>query len=94
MQLKTFNQNLLIDIEFLNFFLSICTDGPVFRTRPKSIEADNGASIVLTCDVVGNPPPDILWLHEPHDKVSSNGIQHTDIVEKIIRPTQKISKQT
>lgn len=42
----------------------------MFRSRPKSIEADNGASITITCDVVGNPAPDILWIHEPNDKVS------------------------
>lgn len=51
-----------------NFPCSV-SDGPVFRARPKSIEADNGASITLTCDVVGNPSPDILWIHEPNDKV-------------------------
>lgn len=53
----------------LTSFISF-VDGPVFRTRPKSIEADNGAKIALVCDVVGNPPPDILWIHEPHDKVT------------------------
>lgn len=46
-------------------------DGPVFKTRPKSIEADNGSTIVLTCDVTGNPAPDILWIHEPNDKVKA-----------------------
>lgn len=55
------------------FVLIILADGPVFKARPKSIEADNGASITLTCDVVGNPLPDILWLkNEPNDKVSFN----------------------
>lgn len=48
------------------------SDGPVFKTRPKSIEADNGSTIVLTCDVTGNPTPDILWIHEPNDKVKLN----------------------
>lgn len=57
--------------------ISICigklkSDGPVFRLRPKSVEADNGASITLTCDVVGNPMPDILWIHEPNDKVNNS----------------------
>lgn len=51
------------------FFVCV-SDGPVFRTRPKSVEADNGGSTTLTCDVVGNPSPDILWIHEPNDKVS------------------------
>lgn len=57
----------------MNFFACYYfLDGPVFKTRPQSIEADNGASISLICDVVGNPPPDILWIHEPNDKVSSD----------------------
>ncbi|XP_055303308.1 irregular chiasm C-roughest protein-like isoform X2 [Sitodiplosis mosellana] len=45
--------------------------GPVFKTQPKSIEADNGATTTLTCVVLGNPPPDILWVHGniPNDKV-------------------------
>lgn len=52
----------------------IFIDGPVFKARPKSIEADNGATIHLVCDVVGNPPADILWIHEPNDKVSARKI--------------------
>lgn len=56
------------EIDF--FSLVISADGPVFRARPRSIEADNGASITLTCDVVGNPPPDILW--STNEKVSSD----------------------
>lgn len=47
------------------------SDGPVFKIQPKSIEADNGSTIVLTCDVTGNPTPDILWIHEPNDKVGA-----------------------
>lgn len=46
------------------------TDGPVFKARPKSMEADHTAKITLTCDVMGNPAPEILWIHEPNDKVS------------------------
>ena len=38
--------------------------------QPKSIEADNGATIVMRVRVEGNPPPEILWIHEPSDKVS------------------------
>lgn len=50
-------------------------DGPVFRARPKSVEADIGSSVTLACDVVGNPAPEILWIHEPNDKVNSRAIK-------------------
>ncbi|XP_068624377.1 irregular chiasm C-roughest protein-like [Battus philenor] len=39
---------------------------PSFRTRPKNIEAEVGARVSLTCDVDGQPEPEIRWLfHEP-----------------------------
>ncbi|KOB64810.1 putative nephrin, partial [Operophtera brumata] len=39
---------------------------PTFRTRPQNIEADIGSSVTLSCDVDGQPPPEIRWLlHEP-----------------------------
>lgn len=59
----------MLQFPFFPFF--IVADGPAFKTRPKSIEADNGSTIVLTCDVTGNPAPNILWIHEPNDKVKA-----------------------
>lgn len=47
------------------------TYGPRFRTRPRSVQADLGATVTLTCDVDGNPPADILWIHENTDRVVS-----------------------
>ncbi|XP_052743120.1 irregular chiasm C-roughest protein isoform X2 [Bicyclus anynana] len=39
---------------------------PSFRTRPRNIEAEEGASVTLSCDVDGDPKPEIRWLyHEP-----------------------------
>ncbi|XP_066905947.1 irregular chiasm C-roughest protein [Halyomorpha halys] len=43
--------------------------GPRFRKRPHSVQADQGAMITLTCDLDGNPQPDIVWFHEPTDRV-------------------------
>lgn len=51
------------------FFSLIHIDGPAFKIRPKSVEADIDGTISLYCDVDGNPSPDILWIHEPHDRV-------------------------
>ncbi|CAH0546593.1 unnamed protein product [Brassicogethes aeneus] len=45
--------------------------GPQFRTKPKSIQADLGASVTLQCDVDGNPYPDITWYHEDKKKMVS-----------------------
>ncbi|KAG8322367.1 hypothetical protein J6590_024714 [Homalodisca vitripennis] len=38
--------------------------GPRFRIKPYSVQADVGASVTLTCDVDGNPAPNIVWIHE------------------------------
>jgi hypothetical protein len=42
---------------------------PVFRTRPKSVDADEGESVTLTCDVDGNPIPEIVWIFDGLDRV-------------------------
>lgn len=42
---------------------------PVFKIRPKSVEADEGQTVVLTCDVDGNPIPEIVWIFAGHDRV-------------------------
>ncbi|XP_049882142.1 irregular chiasm C-roughest protein-like isoform X2 [Pectinophora gossypiella] len=39
---------------------------PTFRTRPQNVEAEVGRSVTLSCDVDGQPTPEIRWLfHEP-----------------------------
>ncbi|XP_055841276.1 irregular chiasm C-roughest protein [Episyrphus balteatus] len=43
--------------------------GPQFRQRPQSIEADIGSVVSLTCEVDGNPMPDIVWIQHPIDRV-------------------------
>uniref|UniRef100_W8AUB9 Irregular chiasm C-roughest protein n=2 Tax=Ceratitis capitata TaxID=7213 RepID=W8AUB9_CERCA len=42
---------------------------PSFRQRPQSIEADVGTLISLSCEVDGNPTPDIVWIQHPSDRV-------------------------
>lgn len=53
-------------------FIYITIDGPMFKTFPKSVEADIDTSVSLQCDVDGNPIPDISWYHEPSDRVCYN----------------------
>jgi hypothetical protein len=43
--------------------------GPVFRSKPKSVEADIGNQVTLSCDVDGNPPPEIVWIFDPTERV-------------------------
>lgn len=53
----------------------------MFKTRPKPVEADLDQIAVLTCDVDGNPPADIVWIHEPTEKVSFL-LQHFSLSSK------------
>jgi hypothetical protein len=46
--------------------------GPQFRTRPRSVQADLGASVTLSCDVDGNPFPEISWYDEKHKRIINN----------------------
>lgn len=55
---------------YVHDFFSV-SDGPQFRAKPHSIQADLGASVTLSCDVDGNPFPDISWFHEDNPKVVS-----------------------
>ncbi|CAH1984755.1 unnamed protein product [Acanthoscelides obtectus] len=45
--------------------------GPQFRNRPRNIQADHGSSVTMTCDVDGNPFPDVSWYHENSKKIVS-----------------------
>ncbi|XP_054285221.1 irregular chiasm C-roughest protein-like [Macrosteles quadrilineatus] len=45
--------------------------GPRFRVKPYSVQADVGATVTLTCDVDGNPKPNIVWIHEDSGRVVS-----------------------
>lgn len=36
------------------------------------MEADIDATVSLSCDVDGNPTPDIFWVHQANERVSSN----------------------
>lgn len=41
------------------------------------MQADKGASVTLTCDVDGNPTPDISWFHEDNSRVVSTNSELT-----------------
>lgn len=56
--------------------------GPTFRSRPKSVEADVDRSVTLSCDVDGNPPPEIIWIHEESNRVVSTSANITIIASR------------
>uniref|UniRef100_A0A182SR59 Ig-like domain-containing protein n=1 Tax=Anopheles maculatus TaxID=74869 RepID=A0A182SR59_9DIPT len=51
--------------------------GPTFRTRPQSVETDIDRKVTLTCDVDGNPPPEIIWVHEDTTRIVSSSANIT-----------------
>ncbi|KAF2368134.1 Immunoglobulin I-set [Trinorchestia longiramus] len=42
---------------------------PVFNSEPVDVDAELGKSVNLTCDVDGNPSPEIVWTHKGSEKV-------------------------
>lgn len=54
-------------------------DAPMFKESPKSMEADKGDKVTLTCSADGNPL-EIVWVHDPIDRVS---VLHSDSCESM-----------
>ncbi|XP_069956837.1 irregular chiasm C-roughest protein isoform X2 [Cherax quadricarinatus] len=50
---------------------------PRFKKEPTDIDEDEGKSVTLTCDIDGNPPPEIVWLHQEGKKVINLGAKLT-----------------
>ncbi|XP_063370521.1 irregular chiasm C-roughest protein-like isoform X2 [Cydia amplana] len=56
---------------------------PVFRTRPRDVEADEGSTVSLYCDVDGQPKPEIKWvLHEP-GRIAPKGSEPTLKIKRV-----------
>lgn len=40
------------------------TKEPRFVTKPRSSEAVEGDTVVIDCEVVGDPNPEVMWLRD------------------------------
>lgn len=49
------------------------TKEPRFVTKPRSSEAVEGDTVVIDCEVVGDPKPEVMWLRD-WLKVSSTAL--------------------
>ena len=37
---------------------------PLFVTKPRSTEAVEGDTVIIHCEVVGDPKPEVMWLRD------------------------------
>jgi len=37
---------------------------PLFVTKPRSTEAVEGDTVIILCEVVGDPKPEVMWLRD------------------------------
>lgn len=46
--------------------LKICrySKEPLFVTKPLSTEAIEGDNVIISCEVVGDPKPEVMWLRD------------------------------
>lgn len=50
-------------------WIILILDPPSFKYRPENVEAEMNENITLSCIVDANPPPDIIWVFDPIDRV-------------------------
>lgn len=36
----------------------------MFLTKPRSTEASEGDRVIIRCEVIGDPKPDVVWLRD------------------------------
>jgi hypothetical protein len=53
---------------------------PFFKTRPQSVEADIGTSVTLSCEVEGNPVPEIVWIYDGLDRVRRKQVRFASFI--------------
>lgn len=45
------------------------TDKPWFKSEPTDVNEEMDKKVSLSCDVDGNPKPEIVWTHQDSQKV-------------------------
>lgn len=52
---------------------------PLFVKKPRSFDAYEGDTVIIDCEVIGDPKPEIVWLRD-FLKVSTNTISRSDSI--------------
>lgn len=52
------------------FIFNYKIDQPTFIKRPHNVDADNQEVVKLSCEIDANPPPEIIWVFDPIDRVN------------------------
>ncbi|XP_053620744.1 irregular chiasm C-roughest protein-like isoform X1 [Plodia interpunctella] len=60
---------------------------PGFKTRPQSIEAKEGSTVTLHCEVDGQPKPELRWLFSEPGRVAQNRGSDTTLSVKVTPDT-------
>lgn len=45
-------------------FLGRYSKAPLFITKPRSSEAVEGDTVIIDCEVIGDPKPEVFWLRD------------------------------
>lgn len=49
---------------YLRIHLRRYSKEPMFITKPRSSHAYEGDTVIIYCEVTGDPKPDVLWLRD------------------------------
>lgn len=59
------------DYKVCLFFVFRYSKEPMFVKKPRSSDAYEGDTVIIQCEVIGDPKPDVVWLRD-FLKVSSD----------------------
>ncbi|XP_074157516.1 myosin light chain kinase, smooth muscle isoform X2 [Sminthopsis crassicaudata] len=78
------------EIDFSTSVVASSTSPPVFLKGLSDLEVMDGSQVVMTVQISGNPPPEILWLHNGKEIQESedfhfefNGNEHSLCIQEV-----------
>lgn len=63
-QIPTDSLLLLPCLQYSSFSCFRYSKVPLFVTKPRSTEAVEGDTVIIHCEVVGDPKPEVMWLRD------------------------------